>query len=110
MKRNIRPQIKSEIVMINFLPQTVNSSGFLIAVIFREKLNLSKNSAIMKSGDTRPKTYISVYRPPQKIEPGKTAKAKTPAKTGAQQVVAMPEKIPKTKTESVLCFLSSGLT
>ena len=47
---------------------------------------------------------------PQKREPGKTESAKTPAKTGAQHVVAMPEKIPRVKTEKTLLALRTGWT
>ena len=57
-----------------------------------------------------PNTYIKVYIPPHIIEPGSTANAKTPARTGAQQVVAMPEKIPREYTDPALCFLSCGCT
>ena len=37
-------------------------------------------------------------------------RAKTPANTGAQQVVAIPENIPRTKTENALCLFTEELT
>ena len=51
-----------------------------------------------------------MYAPPKKNEAGKAAKAITPAKTGAQQVVAIPENIPKTKTDPRPLPLSCGWT
>ncbi len=44
------------------------------------------------------------------MEPGRTERVKTPAKTGAQQVVAKPEKSPRTKIEGIFWFSNFGLT
>ena len=51
-----------------------------------------------------------MYAPPKRNDPGIAASAKTPANTGAQQVVAIPENTPKTKTDPKPEFLSCGWT
>src|SRR6266702_4328866 len=105
MIRKIPPLINCAQVMEISFPKNEYAKGLRTSIIFLVILVLSAITAIKNNGVTIPSTYTTVYNPPQSTDPGKAESANTPARTGAQHVVAMPENIPNTYTEPLLCFL-----
>lgn len=108
--KNINPEKRFDRVKRIFLPKKLQPTVFLKMKNFWVNLPLSRNALRINKGTTIPKTQARVQAPPKRNDAGKAASAKTPARTGAQHVVAIPENTPKTKTEPKPEFLSCGWT
>src|SRR3990167_2273427 len=104
----MKPEIRLGIVFRQVNPPILATRGFLKLISFVVAQDLSMMTAKINSGATMPKTYAMVNTAPSKYDPGRADRASTPASTGAQHVVAIPENPPSPKTEPASFFFNSG--